>query len=470
MRKILSLSFLALAVLCVNAKENKKPWDYGRLIVSDNQRFIQHENGIPFFWLGDTSWLLPERADRDEVAYYLKECGKAGFNVVQVQVINGVPAYNIYGQMSHVDGWNFRNIDRQGVYGYWNHLDYIVKQAEKEGIYIGMVCIWGGLVKSGLLTDEDAVKYGTFLANRYKNSPNIIWFMGGDIQGDIKTEVWNTLATTIKSIDHNHLMTYHPRGRTTSAKWFSKASWIDFHTFQSGHRRYDQRMGEKNYPIPDGTEEDNWQYVDSTWAYTPVKPVIDSEPSYEDIPQGLHNANEPRWKDCDVRRYAYWSVFAGSCGHTYGHNSIMQFLKPGYGTSYGNIDVLKPWYEALRAPGFSQMQHLKRLMLAFPYFDRIPDQTIIKGKNGIRYDRLAATRGNDYLMVYNHTAREMIIDFRKIKGDTKKVYWMDAATGMFTDLGEMPNDIQRIKPETDSDGVLIAFDSAKDYLSKDMFH
>jgi hypothetical protein len=26
-----------------------------------------------------------------------------------------------------------------------------------------------------------------------------------------------------------------------------------------------------------------------------------------------------------VRRYAYWSVFAGSCGHTYGHNAIMQF-------------------------------------------------------------------------------------------------------------------------------------------------
>ena len=32
----------------------------------------------------------------------------------------------------------------------------------------------------------------------------------------------------------------------------------------------------------------------------------------EDIPKGLHDPNEERWQDYDVRRYAYWSVFAGS--------------------------------------------------------------------------------------------------------------------------------------------------------------
>ena len=36
----------------------------------------------------------------------------------------------------------------------------------------------------------------------------------------------------------------------------------------------------------------------------------------------LHDPAQPRWRDCDVRRYGYWSVFAGSCGHTYGHNNI----------------------------------------------------------------------------------------------------------------------------------------------------
>lgn len=68
---------------------------------------------------------------------------------------------------------------------------------------------------------------------------------------------------------------------------------------------------------------EGYRYVDSTWAYKPTKPVIDDEPIYEGIPKGLHNPNEGIWQACDVRRYAYWSVFAGSCGHTYGHNAIV---------------------------------------------------------------------------------------------------------------------------------------------------
>lgn len=474
MKKIILLTLLFILQVSfstqVFAQENSKPWNNGKLMVSENCRFLQHENGAPFFWQGETGWLLPERLDRAEAAYYLQRCHEAGYNMVQIQVIDGVPAYNAYGQMSNIDGWNFDKINKPGVYGYWDHMDYIIKTAEQNGIYIGMVCIWGGLVKAGNLSVKDAKKYGTFLANRYKNSPNIIWMMGGDIQGDINTDVWNTLAETIKSIDNNHLMTYHPRGRYTSAKWFSQAEWLDFHMFQSGHRRYGQRMGNKEYPIPDNTEEDNWMYVDSTWAYKPIKPVLDDEPSYEDIPQGLHGETEPHWQASDVRRYAYWSVFAGSCGHSYGHNAIMQMLKPGYGTSYGDAGDVKTWYQGLKDPGFSQMKHLKNLMLAFPYFERVPDQTIIYGENGTKYDRLIATRGTDYLMVYNYTSRDMKVDLSKVSGEKKSIYWFDAATGSVkfvetTDAKVYTYSLRTGKPGI-NDGVLIAFDSIKKYLSE----
>jgi hypothetical protein len=30
-----------------------------------------------------------------------------------------------------------------------------------------------------------------------------------------------------------------------------------------------------------------------------------------------------------MRRKAHWSVFAGAAGHTYGHNDIYRFWKPG---------------------------------------------------------------------------------------------------------------------------------------------
>lgn len=450
----------------------QKPWDNGKLMVSSNNRYLQFENGKPFFWLGDTGWLVPQHLDRSEVEYYFNKCRRAGYNMVQIQVMDAVPSYNIYGQQSLPYGWDFSKADPEGVYSYWDHLDYIVRKAEQNGIYIGMVAIWGSQVQAGNINAEQAKAYGKFLAERYKNNPNIIWIIGGDIQGNIHPEVWDALATSIKSIDNKHLMTFHPRGRYTSAKWWSKAPWMDFHTFQSGHRKYGQRMGNKDYPIPDSTEEDNWMYVDSTWAYKPIKPVLDDEPSYEDIPKGLHDANEARWQDYDVRRYAYWSVFAGSCGHTYGHNAIMQMLKPGYPTGYGSDGTVKSWYQALEDPGYNQMQYITDLMLSFPYFERVPDQSIIVGKNGVKYDRLIATRGKDYMLIYNYNSNVMKIDLRKISGKKKLLWWFNPSDGAISFIGTADNKIITVSPQIEksdkvNDRVLIAIDAEKNYISRE---
>lgn len=449
-------------------KKIYRPWSHGRLQVSDNGTYLQHEDGTPFFWMGDTGWLLPEKLDRDEAAYYLTGCREAGFNVVQVQTINGVPALNVYGQLSHPDGWDFSAIDKKGVYGYWDHMDYIIKAAESQGIYIAMVTIWGGLVKAGLMSVDDAEAYGRFLAERYKDAPNIIWVMGGDLRGDIKPDRWHTLARTIKSIDPNHLMTYHPYGRTSSIRWFHDADWLDFNMFQSGHRRYDQIKGDGDDTAEAALNEDNWRYVEAGLAMTPRKPILDAEPSYEEIPQGLHDPSQPWWKAPDARRYAYWSVFGGSCGHTYGHSSIMQMHKPGTNGAYG---ARKTWYEGMTDPGFNQMRHLKNLILTFPYFERVPDQTVIAGTNGTRYDRAIATRGTDYLLVYNHTNTPMEIDLTKISGSRKNVWWYSPVDGTLEYVGQFDSKVTPFHYDgthgPGNDHVLIAIDSTRTYLTPD---
>ena len=81
---------ITLALACgiftaASAAKNEKPWANGKLQVSANQRFLQFENGQPFFMLGDTGWLLPERLDRAEAQYYLQKCRVAGFNTVLIQ-------------------------------------------------------------------------------------------------------------------------------------------------------------------------------------------------------------------------------------------------------------------------------------------------------------------------------------------------------------------------------------------------
>jgi hypothetical protein len=471
MKKILSaVLFLLLLSLNTYAQESKVkyPWDNGRLKVSDNQRYLVHENGVPFFWLGDTGWLASSRLNRDGMSYYFNACKKNGFNVVQVSVLHEIPFYNIYGKPALPNGFDFRKVDVPGEYGYWDHIDYMVNEAAKNGIYIGIVCVWGGNVSSGRLSEQDAVKYGSFLANRYKDKPNIIWIIGGDTKGNARQEVWLALARTIKSIDHNHLMTYHPRGRMCSADWFNNESWLDFNMFQSGHRRYGQRNGDGEYPIEENTEEDNWRFVEKTYALTPKKPVLDGEPSYEDIPAGLHDFTERHWQAEDVRRYAYWSVFAGSFGHTYGHNSIMQMLTPGVIPSY---DAKKYWYEALEDPGYRQMKFLKKLMTALPYTQGIPDQSVISGDAGQKHDRLIATRGNDYALVYSYTGKEIKIDLDKISGDSKNIWWYNPSDGNLLFVETVKSGIRSYIPEggyrSGNDKVLIAIDADKSYIQKE---
>ena len=70
---------LTSAVSPEESRRIYKPWSHGRLKVSKENRYLMNADGTPFFWLGDTGWLLPEKLNRDEAAYYLEHCRQAGF-------------------------------------------------------------------------------------------------------------------------------------------------------------------------------------------------------------------------------------------------------------------------------------------------------------------------------------------------------------------------------------------------------
>lgn len=462
MKRLLFFFFL-LTPFVLSAQ--KAPWSNGKLQVSANHRYLQHENGTPFFWLGDTGWLTASRLNQDNMDFYFGVLKSKGFNVVQVSILHEIPFYNVYGKPALPNGFDFSKVGVSPEYGYWDHVDYMLQAAAKNGIYVAFVCVWGGPVNAGLLSPENAVKYGTFLANRYKDKPNVIWVIGGDTRGDKKTEVWQALAKTIRGIDKGHLMTYHPRGRTCSAQWFHDEPWLDFDLFQSGHRRYGQRSGDGELLSEENTEEDNWRYVEQTYAMANPKPILDGEPSYEDIPAGLHDAAERRWQASDVRRYAYWSVFAGSFGHTYGNNSVMQMWSPGLKPSYF---ADKPWYQALELPGYGQMRYLKALMSALPFTQGAPDQALVAGENKPMYDRLIAIGGPGYGLIYNYTGRETGINLSRISGSKKNIWWMDCATGTLTFVETTDAATKSYLPtggnRPGNDKVLIAIDAAKNYL------
>ena len=420
-------SIILLLVITSNLFSQNKS-----LKVSENARFLTYSDNSPFFWLGDTGWLLFSKLSREDVVTYLDDRKNKGFNVIQIMVLHALPEVNFYGDTACSNNNPAMPIctpnssyQNPTEYDYWDHCDFVVNEAEKRGIFVALVPAWGSIVKAKQLNSSNVAQYAKWLAKRYQYKTNIIWVVGGDIRGNVQNEVWETMGKTLKAEDPNHLITFHPFGRTSSSQWFANSGWLDFNMFQSGHRRYDQvEKGDAN----NSKGEDNWRYVYEDLSILPRRPTLDGEPSYEGIPQGLHDTLQARWQACDLRRYAYWSVFAGGFGFTYGNNSVMQFYTKGKGAYGANV----PWPTALNDPGAGQMQHLKNLMLSKDFTSRVADSSIIVGALGHQYDYLATTRGKDWLMVYDYTGRPFQINGRKLPSQHLKYAWYDPRLGIYS--------------------------------------
>ncbi|WP_219416811.1 apiosidase-like domain-containing protein [Pseudonocardia nigra] len=311
------------------------------LSVSEDGRRLVGAAGEPFFWLGDTAWSMPVNLDREEVATYLDKRVEQGYNVIQTVAIfphAGGPGPNRYGDDPY-DGELGNLVVTEGSdpgddaqYDYWDHLDHIIAEAAARGLRVALFPAWGDAQVGDLLTEDNAAAYGEFLGARY--GEDVIWVMGGDESADGVEDVWRELAKGVAtgatgSEDYSTtLMTYHPIGDRSSAEWFHDDEWLDFNMVQGGHcLRYDVRQ----------------EIVDDTYGEDPVKPFLDGEPIYEEHPycwepeDGYSTAQ-------DVRRDAYWSVFAGALGHTYGHHSVWQFTSDDRPAV---LDARMDWMSAL---------------------------------------------------------------------------------------------------------------------------
>ncbi|MDR2938071.1 MAG: glycoside hydrolase family 140 protein [Prevotellaceae bacterium] len=446
--KLKIFAAMAVAALLSACSSGEKKQEIQALKVSENQRFLVTADGKPFMWLGDTGWLL-SRLNREQTEQYLENRRQLGFNVVQTSVLHGLNVKNVYGRQAVENADASKPIVTEGnnpadsvQYDYWDHVDYAVDLAAEKGIYVAIVPVWGTNVKGGKVSRAQAAAYAKFLGERYANRNNVVWMNGGDVMGTDSTETWNIIGNTLRQYAPNHLITYHPFGRSRSSIWFHNAPWLDFNMVQSGHRTYEQD--------PNGIGQDTWKHITTDYNMTPAKPTVDGEPSYEEIPQGLHDwdkrtdlrpknytkgMQQPLWKPADVRRYAYWSVFAGAFGFTYGHTSIMQMLRPE-DKKPGAYLATTLWTDALNAEGASQMQYMKNLMLSRPFLERVPDNSLVANQ-GEKYDHIQATRGEKYAFFYTYRGGEVKVNTDKLSknGEQVKVKasWFNPRNGEITE-------------------------------------
>ena len=433
-----------------------------RLKVSDNRHFLVYEDGKPFFYLGDTAWELFHRLNREEADRYLKDRAAKKYTVIQAVVLaelDGLNASNPYGQKPLQDNDPTRPNEE-----YFKHVDWIVGKAEELGLFIGMLPTWGDKwnkkwgVGPEIFTPQNAESYGEWLGRRYKDRA-IIWILGGDrpIENDAQKAIIVAMARGLRRGDGgNHLMTLHPTGGQGSSQWFHNEEWLDFNMRQNGH--------EASF---------NPRYAETKVDYdrTPVKPVVDGEPIYEDHPISFKANENGHSIAADVRRPLYWDLFTGACGHTYGHHSVWQMWAPGREPIN---NPLMPWSEAIDQPGAGQMQYGRLLIESRPFLTREPDDSVIVPGSvptaipGRGLKRLVATRDSNgsYAMVYSPAGRPFKVRMDRISGPVK-AWWYNPRNGEAKPIGAFPNTGERefVPPDKGEqlDWVLVLDQASKNY-------
>jgi hypothetical protein len=309
------LAALALAA-CAPGVSGAAPLP--RLQVSDNHRFLVTADGKPFFWLGDTAWELFHRLDREDAATYLRNRAERRFNLVQAVAL------------AELDGLNDPNptatsrsstttppAQRETTFTTSTGSS---ASANELGIYIG--CSRPGAT-SGTRSGAPARKfhsrqrrtYGEWLGRRYRNA-GVVWMLGGDrkVDNDAHKDITRAMARGLRQGDGGaHLMTWHPTGGNSSSQHFTPMTGSISTCAKTG-------------TSPNSTAATTSPRAD--YDRTPVKPVLDGEPIYEDHPVSFDAKKLGHSIAADVRRPLYWDLFNGAFGHTYGHHSVWQMWTP----------------------------------------------------------------------------------------------------------------------------------------------
>ena len=345
---------LVLALFVSSAVYPDNPFMHGNLRVDGSGRYLEHEDGTPFLYMGDTAWEMLSRLTYEEACRYMDNRKEKGINVIQTVILSelvGVCDTTAAGVPQLING----DVSKPNPC-YLAHVDSVIAYAEQAGLYLAILPTWGDKVDKQwgqgpeLFNEHNAAEYGRLLGRLWRSRPNIIWIIGGDRGGDGKNKaIWNAMAKGIKSVDKVHLMTYHPHGEHSSSMWFHNEDWLDFNMIQTGHCQ-------NNYDI-------YRRIMLHDMALQPVKPVMDGEPRYEDIPFCFKKENR-RFAAADVRRTLYQSMLTGACGYTYGNNNLWQMYVPG---REPKCEARIRWDDAMDMEAECQLIHFVRLWNEIPF-------------------------------------------------------------------------------------------------------
>ena len=323
-------------------------------ITNDHKNFLK--DGKPFFYLADTCWSAFTNITDEEWDYYLEKRKTQGFNTLQINIL---PQWDA--SATELDWKPFIDDDPMRLNdSYFEHAKEMLLQAKEEGFELALVVMWcnyvpgtwaSNMFKKGILPFEFIKPYVKKVHETFSDLDPIYIVSGDtDFPSEQTEKYYIETARELRKLAPNHLFTTHIKGRYS---YIPKEleELIDIRFYQSGHNAKDLTMP---YSLSEKMQKE----------YLLVKPLINSEPCYEEM--GYSGNQYGRWKQYDVRRAAWVSVLSGaSAGVTYGAAGIYSWhkTKKEFGSLLGEgFDRPKTWQEAMSFPGAWDYGFLARIM------------------------------------------------------------------------------------------------------------
>ncbi len=390
-----------------------------KLQVSTNRRFLVKPGNEPFIWIGDTMWcwhtqnvtqggcqgeLTPAQHD-----VYLAKREQQRYTVIQTKI-----------------GYNSEVLAKDSAF--WQEVDAWLQKIADHNMYaaVGLGWILNSWNQHPEYTEANLYDYGFWIGNRYKDFNNIIWLAANEStwpEGPLNK--LNALLRGLRAGDTgDKLITVHPLSEGASSYFFTD---LDFNSWQTARRAVPTELPDYNATSWNNGTYTVWEAITHDYNFSPPKPVIDLEAWYEGYIDELGGTGTTcsAWH---TRSRAYYTIFAGAFGHTYGAHGLWN----------ATSNATSSWRTALDYAGGDDMRHIRSLLESSTrsFLNIVPDQSLIVGGQGSANDYSAhkqSARAVDgsFAYVYSGNGSNFSVNTNALGGNgaTLNAQWYNPRDG-----------------------------------------
>jgi hypothetical protein len=415
------------------------------LTVGGSGRYLVDGNGRPFFLVMENAWSMLEGPSTNDATTYFADRRARGNNAL----ITMLPTKDMVNYPFNATGstmWTGTPYLTPNP-AYFAHAESVLTIAQSYGFYvliavgyIGYDTAQGFQAEMDARTPSEMKVFGQWMGNRFKDHQNIGWVLGGDHTPVGYQEKLDSIVSGIRSADtiHFRLFTTHNEFGTFAMEYgWNTRPWLNFNSLYSFSTTL-------------------WSQASQGWDNSPTRPIMLYDSNFEQWPtvNYIGGTQDP----LVLKKQWYWMVLRGACGTFLGNDPLFGmghafYPCPTCGTNGGN------WQAQLTSMGTTLHDYSTRLFRSRHWYTLVPDRdssVMTEGSlSGTLFGATACASDSSSIIAFLPTARTVIVNPARLKGDSIRVWWYNPSNGIVTDMGMFSKVIRSYNQPSSGDWVMV---------------